>query len=230
MEHAIAADRAEEAERDLMRRVSLGDREAFDVVYRRYAERVRAFLARVLPLRSLADETLNDTMLAVWRRSARFDGSCRLSTWIFAVAQRQALHALRSARIRARLAAAEPPARNEPDAEAQMSQLREYLRRALASLPQEQLAVLELTYFEGYRCREIASLMECPVETVKTRVFHARRKLRRIFFVARDVAPLHQRLAAAVVASSLTPPDPSAAARGNAGLRRSRATVRLRRR
>jgi RNA polymerase sigma-70 factor (ECF subfamily) len=215
-------------ERDLMRRVSQGDRDAFDIVYRRHAERVRAFLARRLPLRALVDETLNDTMLTVWRRAARFDGSCRLSTWMFAVAQRKALHALRHARVRTRPAAAEPAPRSEPDAETQTAQLKERLHRALVRLPVEQLAVLELTYFEGYACREVASLMACPVETVKTRMFHARRKLRGLFLAARELAPMHRRLAAAVAAGSLTPPDPSAAAADNAAPRRSRAAVPLR--
>lgn len=215
-------------ERELMRRISEGDREAFDLVYRRYADRVRSFLARVLPLRALIDETLNDAMLAVWRRSARYDGSCRLSTWIFAIAQRKALHALRHARVRARFAAADLPLRSEPDTEAQWSQLRDCLRRALVTLPAEQLAVLQLTYFEGYGCREVASLMACPVQTVKTRMFHARRKLRRIFSVARDAAPLHRRLAGVVAVASLTPPDPSVAATDNAVPRRSRAATPLR--
>ena len=220
--NAVQEDRA------LMRRISQGDREAFDVVYRRYADRVRAFLARVLPVRALIDETLNDTMLAVWRQSARYDGSCRLSTWIFAIAQRRALHALRHARVRARFAATEWPSRNEPDTETQLSQLKDRLRRALVTLPAEQFAVLQLTYFEGYGCREVASLMACPVQTVKTRMFHARRKLRRIFSLSKDAAPLHRRLIGIVAAASFTPPDPSAAAAGNAALRRSRAAVPLR--
>ena len=205
MKDSIDAVRAEDDECALMRRVSQGEVEAFDLVYRRYADRVRAFVARVLPLRSLVDETLNDTMLAVWRRSSRYDGSCRLSTWIFAIAQRKALHLLRYARMRARPAEAAPPARNEPDAEAHLSQLREHLSRALTTLPLEQLIVLELTYFEGYGCREVASLMACPVETVKTRMFHARRKLRRILSVTRNTAsaPLHRRLIGVVAAASI---------------------------
>ena len=214
-------------ERELMRRISEGDRAAFDLVYRRYADRIRAFLARILPRRALVDETLNDAMLAVWRRSSRYDGSCRLSTWIFAVARRKALHALRRTRVRARFAAADLGQSNEPDAETQLSQLKEHLRRALVRLPSDQLAVLELTYFEGYRCREVASLMECPVDTVKTRMFHARRKLRRMFLLARDAAPMHRRLIAVVSAASLTLPDPSAAAAGNAAPRRSHAAIPL---
>src|ERR1700733_9840538 len=143
MEEPIYAVRADEDEFTLMRRVSQGDIEAFDLLYRRYADRVRAFLARVLPLRSLIDEALNDTMLVLWRCSSRYDGSCRVSTWIFSVAHRKALHSLREARVRARLAAAEPSHRSEPDAEAHMLQLRECLSRALTTLPLEQLTVLE---------------------------------------------------------------------------------------
>src|SRR5262249_55709999 len=139
----------------------------------------------------------------------------------------QALQALRRTRVRARFAPAETPSRNEPDAETQLSQLQERLRRALVTLPAEQLAVLELAYFEGYACREVATLMDCPVETVKTRMFHARRKLRRMFLFAREAAPMHRRLIAAVAA--LTPPDPFAAAADNAARRKSRATVPLRR-
>ena len=214
-------------DRDLMRRISQGDREAFDLLYRRFADRVRAFLMRVLPLRALVDETLNDAMHAVWRHSARYDESCRLSTWIFAIAQRKALHALRHARVRERFAVNEVPARSEPDAETLLSQLTERLRRAMVQLPAEQVAVLELTYFEGYECREVASLMKCPLQTLKTRMFHARRKLRGIFSVAREATPLHRRLITAVAVASLRPPDPSAAAADNAAPRRSRAAVPL---
>lgn len=187
----------------LMLKVSHGDVEAFERVYRRYANRVRAFLARMSPLCSLVEEALNDTMLAVWRRSSHYDGSCRLSTWIFAIAQHKALHLLRHARVRARPTPSEPSPRNEPDTEAQMSQLRERLLRALTTLPPEQLTVLQLTYFEGYGCREVASLMQCRVETVKTRMFHARRKLRRMLSARGTVqAPLHRQLLAAVAAAS----------------------------
>ena len=224
----VCSDGVQE-ERDLMRRVSQGERDAFDLVYRRYADRVRGFLSRVLPLHVPIEEACNDTLLAVWRQSSRYDGSCRLSTWIFAIAQRKALHALRHARVRARYAAAELPARREPDAEAQTSQLHERLRRALTTLPTEQLRVLELTYFEGYANREIASLMKCPVETVKTRIFNARRKLRRIFLAARGMRPMHRRIVAAVAAAPVKPPDPSAAATDNAATRRSRAAIPLRR-
>jgi len=85
-----------------------------------------------------------------------------------------------------------------------MAQFRERLCRALTTLPLEQLTVLELTYFEGYGCREVASLMACPVETVKTRMFHARRKLRGLLSTARSTgsSPLHRRILAAVAAAS----------------------------
>ena len=64
------------------------------------------------------------------------------------------------------------------DESAAHAEAEDWLGRALNGLPTEQRAVLELTYYLGYSCEEIAAIMECPVNTVKTRMFHARQKLR----------------------------------------------------
>lgn len=172
----------------LMTRVAASDRLAFELVYRRYAPRVRAFLRRRLPGRALADDACHETMLVVWRRARSFDGSSKLSTWIFAIANRKGLQSLRRCglELRALVRIEAQEAALEPDRLLQQLQLRVRVRRALAALPAEQRAVLRLFYFRGRACREIASITRVPLQTVKTRAFHARRKLRAVLAAERE--------------------------------------------
>lgn len=163
----------------LMSLVAIEDVAAFETIYRAYYPRLTRFLRGMLRHGSLVDEVLDDTMLVAWRKAHTWDASSQLSTWLFAIAYRQALKALRR-RDPAVAATVEPPIppEFEPDGELQHAQLRAQLNVALEHLPVEHRAVMELTYYQGYSCREIAEIVGCPVATVKTRMFYARRKLR----------------------------------------------------
>ena len=173
-------DDGEPAEKRLIGRVAEGDLRAFEQLYRAYHPRLTRFLDRMTRRRALVDEALNDTMLVVWNRAARFDGSSRLSTWIFAIAYRKALKALqRQDEAIADDALEERPTPDAgPEQQAQNRQAGEQLVRALAALSGDHRAVVVLTYFHGMGYREIAQIVDCPVDTVKTRMFHARRRLR----------------------------------------------------
>ena len=163
----------------LMGLVAIEDVGAFETLYRAYYPRLARFLRGMLRQASLVDEVLDDTMLVAWRKAYTWDASSQLSTWLFAIAYRQALKALRRSDL-AMAATEDPPipAEAEPDGELQHLQLREHLGAALGALSMEHRAVMELTYYQGYSCREIAEIMACPVATVKTRMFYARQKLR----------------------------------------------------
>ncbi len=164
----------------LITRVAGGDLHAFEAFYRSYHVRIDRFLGLMTPRRSVVEEALNDTMLVVWRRAASFNGQSKVSTWVLAIAYRTALKALRSQDE----PAAEPEADGLPSGdlgpEQQHSdrQSRAALARALAGLSSEQRSVLVLTYFHDLPYAEIAQIVECPVDTVKTRAFHGRRRLR----------------------------------------------------
>lgn len=173
----------EQEERALLARTATGDRAAFESLYRCYRPRLLRFLARILPSPAAAEEALNDTMLVVWRRATTFNASCKLSTWIFAIAYRTALKARRSLDD-----PIEDPLQDEadeggagPEGRLIAAQQAAAVRRMLDALPAEQRAVVELTYFQDFSYREIAVVLCCPVDTVKTRMFHARRKLRLLF-------------------------------------------------
>lgn len=173
---------AEIAEARLVGRTANGELQAFEQLYRVYHPRLTRFLDRVTRRPGLVGELLNDTMLVVWNRAATFDGRSKVSTWIFAIAYRKALKAL--SRLDEPMEEDEgredqpAPQETGPDYRAAQSQLREILAQAMDHLSFEQRAVVHLTYFHGIGCREISEIVGCPVDTVKTRMFHARRRLR----------------------------------------------------
>jgi RNA polymerase sigma-70 factor (ECF subfamily) len=173
-------DADEGAQRRLIERIAAGELRAFEQFYRAYRVRLARFLDRVTHRRNLVEEVLNDTMLVVWNRADRFDGSSKVSTWIFAIAYRKALKALQRCdeAIEDETLDERPAAGAGPEQQAQTRQLNAQLARALDALSVDHRVVVELTYFHGMGYREIAQIVDCPVDTVKTRMFHARRRLR----------------------------------------------------
>lgn len=164
----------------LLARVAAEERDAFEALYRLYSPRLQRFVRGMTKQTSLVEEILDDTMMVVWRKAYTFNHRSKVSTWIFAIAYRQSLKALERSGaleetgIDERADASAPG----PDEALQQQEVRKHLDDALHALSPEQRAVMELTYYFGYACREIAEIMGCPVDTVKTRMFYARRKLK----------------------------------------------------
>jgi len=163
-------------ELELLRQVATGDRTAFKELYLIYHRRLARFLMRMTSRHDLIEEVINDTLWTVWLKDGDFRGDSLVSTWIVGITYRRALKALR------RHGAPRPMLVEEvavaPDAQ-QEDENRQWLGQALAELPLEQRMVMEFSYLMGHSCEEIAQIMQCPVNTVKTRMFHAREKLRR---------------------------------------------------
>jgi len=163
-------------ELELLRQVATGDRTAFKELYLIYHRRLARFLMRMTSRHDLIEEVINDTLWTVWLKAGDFRGDSLVSTWIVGITYRRALKALR------RHGAPRPMLVEEvavaPDAQ-QEDENRQWLGQALAELPLEQRMVMEFSYLMGHSCEEIAQIMQCPVNTVKTRMFHAREKLRR---------------------------------------------------
>jgi len=164
----------------LLSRVSEGDLRAFEELYRAYHPRLKRFLANILRRPHLVDEVLNDTMMVVWRQPEKYNGKSKVSTWIYAIAYRKALKALRrrDEPIEDKTADARPSADPGPEQNVGQRQLQTLLLKAMGELSADHRAVVDLTYFHEIGYREIAELMDCPVDTVKTRMFHARRRLK----------------------------------------------------
>lgn len=179
-----------DGELNLLRRVAAGDRDALSALYRAYHRRLCRFLGRLTRRADIIDEAVNDCFWIVWQKAATFRGDSRVSTWIMGIAYRCALKALRQhgdeplAEDDYESLDAYAPADPHADHE-----LRDWLSKGLVRLPAEQRLVLELAYGGGHSIDEIAAIMQCPVGTVKARMFHARMKLRNLLPVLAEAAP-----------------------------------------
>jgi RNA polymerase sigma-70 factor, ECF subfamily len=163
-------------ELELLRQVAAGDRTAFKELYLIYHRRLARFLMRMTSRHDLIEEVINDTLWTVWLKAGDFRGDSLVSTWIVGITYRRALKALRRHSVARPMLAEEVAV--APDVQLE-DENRQWLGQALAELPLEQRMVMEFSYLMGHSCEEIAQIMQCPVNTVKTRMFHAREKLRR---------------------------------------------------
>jgi RNA polymerase sigma-70 factor (ECF subfamily) len=164
----------------MISQVAGGDRHAFEALYRSYFPRLTRFLNAMTRSVQLIEEIVNDTMLVVWQRAHRFDGTSKVSTWIFAIAYRTACKAIKGLDEPVDI---DPDlfqgdAGYEPEHELNLQQLRRAIGAALDDLPAAHRTVVQLTYHHDMGYAEIAEIMDCPVNTVKTRMFYARRRLR----------------------------------------------------
>jgi RNA polymerase sigma factor (sigma-70 family) len=180
--HGKAAGR-EVVDAFLLQRVVNRDRDAFETLYRLYVRRLTRFLERVTRKPLEIEEVLDDTMMVVWDKAATFSGHSKVSTWIFSIAYRKALKALRGLDEPIERDDNDGPLNeNGPEGPLMQHELRRVLAQALTRLSPEQRAVVELVFYHGCAYREIAQIVGCPIGTVKTRMFHALRRLRAMLF------------------------------------------------
>jgi RNA polymerase sigma-70 factor, ECF subfamily len=189
-EHGYRSGASAARESELIARIAKGDRRAFEELYNLYHRRLARFLTRLTRRYDVAEEVINDTFWIVWKKAGDFRGESQPSTWILGIAYRRARNAFRSA---ARTGSSEnldalldPPTTDEP---MRAEELRDWLLQALEQLPVEQRLAVELCYELGYSCEEISAIMGCPVNTVKTRLFHARAKLQKLLPILGGSAP-----------------------------------------
>jgi len=185
---ALAAMRdGDREDLELHRRLTAGDRSAFDELYRRYAPTAYGIAYRLTGQQLLAQDVVHDAFLALWRAPEAYDparGAFR-SFFLSLVHHRAVDTIRREERIRARqdrAANLEPVASEDPAdgvvEEDFVARRRREVRDALADLPTEQRQVLEMAYLRGMTQVRIAEELRIPLGTVKTRTFAALRKLR----------------------------------------------------
>lgn len=166
-----------------LRAVAARDRRAFERLYRRYHGILGRFLARFTARRDLVDEMVNETLWVVWRTAGNFRGDSKVGTWIIGIAYRCLMKSLRDHPAEPTWGAGasdlEAIGAGAPDeTDSQRAELRDWVQHGMAMLPEEQRMTMELAYYLGQSCEEIAAIMNCAVGTVKARMFHARLRLR----------------------------------------------------
>lgn len=157
------------------------DVDAFEALFRHYGPRVRSFMAMKTRDTQLAEELMQETMMAVWNKAVQFDPARgNVSAWIFTIARNQRIDAFRRKRPMfdendpAFVKDDIPPA----DVELEERQDAELLRKAMEVLPPEQLDVLKRAFFDEASHSTIAQDMGIPLGTVKSRIRLAFEKLR----------------------------------------------------
>ncbi len=176
-------DRAtsEDAEHVLVARIAQGDKQAFELLFKHYGERVFRYAFRLISNASKAEEVTNDVMLEVWKNAAKFEGRSKVSTWILGITRHVALNAVRRKEFNTIDVEHAPeiadPNESVAEVDRDRTTLKAALRSALGQLSTEHRDVVELTFFHGCSYQEIAAIVQCPENTVKTRMFHAKKQL-----------------------------------------------------
>lgn len=155
--------------------------QAMQTLFNSYRARLVPFLRRMTRDETIIEETYNDVMLTLWNKADQFKGNAKVSSWIFSIAYRMCLKLIKRQQLRDKLLDSfsffklvedqeEPEMNDSPEAD--------LLNTAIAKLPAKQRLVVELSYFQGCSIQEISDIAQCPLNTVKTRLHHARLKLR----------------------------------------------------
>ncbi len=163
-------------DQELLQCIAQKDPTAFREWYDRHSGALYRYLVRLLGDAHAAEDVLSEAMFAVWTDARRFRGECHPRTWLYRIARNKAVEWLRR---RPEVAfALEDGADPVQERDHERADLRVALGQALAGLPREQREVVTLAFFHGLSYEEVARVVGCPVNTVKTRMFWAKRKLR----------------------------------------------------
>ncbi|HVT54256.1 MAG TPA: sigma-70 family RNA polymerase sigma factor [Dongiaceae bacterium] len=165
----------------LLQRVAGGDRDAFAELYRRLQRPLFGYLMKLVRDREMVEDVLNETLMEVWRQAARFEGRSSVNTWVFSIAHHRAVSRLRKKRETAldeEQAAAIEDEGPTPDMKAESSDMSRLLGKLMERLSFEHREILHLAYYQEFSVQEIATALDLPPNTVKTRMFYARQRLR----------------------------------------------------
>jgi len=164
----------------LISRIARGDRLAMQVLFARHHVKVYRYVLRLMRDEMAAEDVISEVFLDVWRQASRFEGRSAVSTWLIAIARFKALSVMRKRREEGlddeTAEAVEEPSDN-PELSAAKLDKGEKLRQCLAALSPEHREVIDLVYYHEKSVQEVARIVGIPENTVKTRMFYARKKL-----------------------------------------------------
>jgi len=171
---------AAESDDDLLARVRAGDRLALQTLYGRHHVKIYRFALRLLRDEMAAEDVVSEVFIDVWRGAARFEGRSEASTWLLATARNKAFSALRRRKedpLDEDAAAEIADEQDDPEVAMQKKTKSERLRDCLRRLSPEHREVIDLVYYHDKSIEEVARIVGAPEGTVKTRMFHARKRL-----------------------------------------------------
>jgi RNA polymerase sigma-70 factor (ECF subfamily) len=164
----------------LISRIAAGDRLAMQAFYARHHVRVYRFVLRLVGNPTMAEDLINEVFLDVWRQAATFEARSAVSTWVLAIARFKALSMLRrrsEEELTEDAAAAIADTADDPEEAIQKKDKGEILRKCLTALTPDHREIIDLVYYHEKSVEEVAEIVGIPENTVKTRMFYARKKL-----------------------------------------------------
>ena len=164
----------------LVERIGKGDRAALQALYARHATKVFRYAARLLRDDAKGEDVVSDVFTDVWRGAARFEGRAAVTTWLLSIARFKAITALRRSRdaeLDEEAAETIEDTTDDPEVMMQKKGKSEMLRALIMRLSAEHREVIDLVYYHEMSVEEVATVVGIPEGTVKTRMFHARKRL-----------------------------------------------------
>jgi RNA polymerase sigma-70 factor, ECF subfamily len=164
----------------LIAQIAAGDRLAMQVLYGRHHVRVFRFALRLVRNEQIAEDLISEVFFDVWRQANKFEGRSAVGTWLLAITRFKALSALRKrkdAELDDEAAAAIEDTSDDPEVTVQKKDTGEALRTCLTALSPEHREIVDLVYYHEKSVEEVAEIVGIPENTVKTRLFYARKKL-----------------------------------------------------
>jgi RNA polymerase sigma-70 factor (ECF subfamily) len=164
---------------DLVRQIAAGDDDALRELYAAHGQRLYAYAARVTGDLAMAEDVVQESLVAVWKSAGRFRGEGRVLAWLLSIVHHKALNAIRiqspvTLEQVDRLADTSP----SPDERIALNEQCRQLRASLGRLSFEHRTVLELVFYQGLSLSEAAQICDCPVGTIKSRLSYAKTQLR----------------------------------------------------
>lgn len=164
--------------------IAAGDRLAMQTLFARHNVRVYRFVLRLVGNAAVAEDVVNDVFLDVWRQAGRFEARSQVSTWLLSIARNKALSILRNRSIDqlddAVAAQIEDPA-EDPEAALVRKDRSALIRACLTRLSPAHREIIDLVYYHDKSIAEVADIIAAPQNTVKTRMFYARKRLAELF-------------------------------------------------
>ena len=164
----------------LIERIALGDRNAMLVLFTGHQVRVFRFILRMIGDKTIAEDLTSEVFLDVWRQAGQFEGRSTVSTWMLAMARYKALAARRRRtedQLDEEVVEAIEDEGDDPEVAVQKKDRSEILRRCLGKLSADHREIVDLVYYHEKSVDEAAHILSIPQNTVKTRLFHARKRL-----------------------------------------------------
>ena len=164
----------------LIGRIASGDKVAMQVLFARHHVRVYRFVLRLVRDQTKAEDLISEVFLDVWRQAGKFEARSAVSTWLLAIARYKALSALRcrpDEELDDEAAAAIEDPGDDPETALTKKDKGEILRKCLTALSPEHREIIDLVYYHEKSVEEVAEIVGIPGNTVKTRMFYARKRL-----------------------------------------------------